>query len=406
MSSLTSSLFVLISFIAVSGPIGAAVDQGTKLPPVQFPADQPSVRIPIIVLANAPYAQITINGRGPFGFGVDTGSMNSPFAREQAEAMGFDPRPSIRTGQVTTVGLGPGVSVSIRASFASFAGLSALPGRTLCGDVGYNVLKQFVVEIDYEHGAITLFDPAKFRYSGSGGSFPFRLAMGYDPQIEGTFTLDDGTSILTKFTLDTGAGGTVVSVPLVRSHDLLRRVKRQVPLPGSKPLVDGVNGLTYEAITGRIASMTLGGYTLRQPLVAMSRDTDTIFATDSLGVNLGGNVLRRFNVFIDYPGRRLILEPNAHFGDPFPADASGLVLTAQGTDFKTIVVHGIVGGSPADESGIREGDVITTIDGESTDTYALYQIQDLFKESGRTRRVTIRRGDRTSTVTVKLRALA
>ena len=304
------------------------------------------------------------------------------------------------------MGLGQGVSVSIRASFASFAGLSVLPGRTLCGDVGYNVLKQFVVEIDYEHGAITLFDPAKFRYSGSGASLPFRLAMGYDPQVEGTLTLEDGVSIHAKFTLDTGAGGTVVSVPLVRSHDLLRRVKRQVPLPGSKPLVDGVNGLTYEAITGRIASMTLGGYTLRQPLVAMSRDTDTIFATDSLGVNLGGNVLRRFNVFIDYPGRRLILEPNAHFDDPFPADASGLVLTAQGTDFKTIVVHGIVGGSPADESGIREGDVITAIDGESTDTYALYQIQDLFKESGRTRQVTIRRGDRTRTVTVKLRALA
>jgi hypothetical protein len=49
-------------------------------------------------------------------------------------------------------------------------------------------------------------------------------------------------------------------------------------------------------------------------------------------------------VIIDYPRRKLILEPNSHFADPFPADATGLVLRAEGSDFKTVVVQGVVSG--------------------------------------------------------------
>jgi len=125
-----------------------------------------------------------------------------------------------------------------------------------------------------------------------------------------------------------------------------------------------------------------------------------------LGINLGGNILRRFNLFIDYAGGHIILEPNNHFHDTFLADASGLVLTAKGPDFRTFEIHGVVVGSPADESGIKEGDIITSIDGDSTDKYALFQIQDLFKQSGTQRRLTLRRGGQTLIVSINLRSLA
>jgi hypothetical protein len=383
-------------FLAI---LGLTVPASTKLP-------QTPVRIPIQVLGNAVYMQVRINGRGPFWFAVDTGSRRSPMAREQAQAMGLDPDAGPGVEQTAHVDLGQGISASIPATFVSFAGLSALPGRTVCGDVGYNVLNNFVVKIDYEHGAITLFDPDKFRYSGPGAVLPFVLAMDYDPQFEGTFTLDDGTSIHSKFTIDTGAGGTVVSAPIVRSNELLTRVTRRMPVPPSKPMVDGVDGQVFEAVQGRIESVTFGKYTLKQPLIALSRDTNTIFASDVLGVNLGGNILRRFTVFIDYRRSQLILEPNGRFHDPFPADGSGLVLTAQGAGFKTVAVHGVVSGSPADESGIKEGDVITAIDGKPADQFALYQIQDLLKGSGTARRVTIQRGDTKKTLVIKLKALA
>ena len=357
------------------------------------------------VLANASYIEAKVNGKGPFTFGVDTGSMTSPFAEELALEMGFDSRPSVRTGQPVEFTLDGDLKVSIPASFASFENLWGLPGLRVYGDIGFGVLRHFVVEFDYEHETLTLFDPHKYRYTGSGSSVSAVLVDDYDPQIEGDFTLPDGSIIPSKFTIDTGAGGTVISAPLVKRHDLLRRVKQQIPLPASKAKADGVNGLVFDAITSRISRIRLGNYSVERPLVALSRDTDTVFATDSLGVNLGGNVLRRFKVIVDYPGRRVILEPNGHFRDPFLADASGLVLAAEGSDFRTIVVRALVEGSPADEGGVKEGDIITAVDGESTDRYALWQLQDLFKDSGRERRVTIKRAGAIVTLAIKLRAL-
>jgi C-terminal processing protease CtpA/Prc len=128
---------------------------------------------------------------------------------------------------------------------------------------------------------------------------------------------------------------------------------------------------------------------------------------DDLGVNVGGNVLQRFTVIVNYPQQQLILQPTAELRDPFAADASGLVLKAQGENYKTVTVRGVVPRSPAAEAGIEEGDVISSIDGESTDKYALWQIQELLKNSGKQMTVTlIKKNGKTTTVNVKLRALA
>ena len=45
---------------------------------------------------------------------------------------------------------------------------------------------------------------------------------------------------------------------------------------------------------------------------------------EEIGVKLGGNILRRYKVIMDYPSDRVILEPNKPFHEPFAADASGL----------------------------------------------------------------------------------
>jgi hypothetical protein len=229
--------------------------------------------------------------------------------------------------------------------------------------------------------------------------------MGYDPQIDGKLLVSKGVEIPVRLTLDTGAGGTVVSAPIVKAHNLLKVVTAKVPNSG-KPKVDGVDGLVFETTTARIDAIKLGDLVIDRPLVALSTDTDGPFAMEDIGVNLGGNVLRRFKVIVDYLRNRVILEPNSHFRDPFPSDASGLVLEADGMEFKRILVRGVVQGSPADKGGVREGDVITAIDGESTDKYALWEIQDLLKASGETKKLTIQRHERTMVMTLELHSLA
>jgi C-terminal processing protease CtpA/Prc len=82
------------------------------------------------------------------------------------------------------------------------------------------------------------------------------------------------------------------------------------------------------------------------------------------------------------------------------------VLEANGPQFKRVRVHGVVLGSPAEKSGLQEGDIIIAIDGELTDNYALWQIQGLVKKSGRTRKLTIHRRGQTMDVTLELESLA
>jgi hypothetical protein len=358
----------------------------------------------MFVRANGPYVEASANGQGPFVFEVDTGSMTSPLASELAREMGLEELNST-ANRTVEISLANGLTVPLPLDFASFAGLWPLTGHRSYGALGYGVLNHFVVEFDYQDGYLTLYDPQKFNYSGPGTVFPATLEMGYDPQIEGTIVVGGGKEIATRFTIDTGAGGTVVSAPIVKAYHLLDVVKTKLPNPRSKPLVDGVDGATFETTTARIDALKLGSFVIEHPLVALSTDTDGTFAMEEIGVNLGGNILRRFKLIVDYPHHRVILEPNRHFHESFSADASGLVLTAEGPQFKRVLVHGVVGSSPADKAGMKEGDIITALDGESTDNYALWEIQDLLKDSGQTRQLSIYRNGETMIVTLRLRAL-
>jgi hypothetical protein len=366
----------------------------------RFPGDEPFLRVPFELLANCPYVNVMINGKGPFPFVVDTGSIDSPLASETLAELGLRPEEGSRGVDLTFEG---GLQVKTEGGdTVSMAGLWPLIKRRSYGVIGYDVLRQFVVEFDYEEKVVTFYDPSKYKYGGSGTILPAVMEMGYDPQIEGELRIAGSPPIRTRFTIDTGAGGTVVTTPLVKQHRLTERLTQKVPFPGS-----GVDGMQFDTLVARIAEIGLGRYSIEKPLIALSLDSNGAFTMESMGVNLGGSILQRFSFIVDYPHQRIILQPNSQFHEPFPADASGLVLKAQGEDFNTVLVTGVVPRSPADESGIQDGDVISAIDGASTDKYALWQIQDLFKTSGQERTVTLRKKDNNVvTVKIKLRALA
>ncbi|HEX3969606.1 MAG TPA: PDZ domain-containing protein, partial [Edaphobacter sp.] len=286
------------------------------------------------------------------------------------------------------------------ANTLSFAGLWPLIGRPFYGNIGYDVLKDLVVQFDYERKIVTFSSPAAARRSGDGQVFNTTLEMNYDPQFAGAFTVSGLAPVPTRFTVDTGAGGTIINAPLTKANHLMENVRDKLPSPSH-----GIGEGESNDLVARIAGISLGRYELQRPLVALSQDTEGSLAMASIGVNLGGNLLRRFTVTIDYPGRTLTLEPNSHFADPFPADASGLILKAEGDDFKTFIVSALVPDSPATAAGLQQGDVITAIDGRPADKYVLWELQELFKNSGHIVTLGVRRGSRSFTCRISLRSL-
>ena len=123
--------------------------------------------------------------------------------------------------------------------------------------------------------------------------------------------------------------------------------------------------------------------------MTLSRDTKGVAAHPELAGNLGGRVLKRFTVFIDYPHDRMLLQPNAMLSAPFEHDMSGLALAAEGESFDRVVVRRVLPETAAAAAGFADGDEIASIDGERP---TLPRLRELFVQPEKTYEVRVRRG--------------
>jgi hypothetical protein len=80
-----------------------------------------------------------------------------------------------------------------------------------------------------------------------------------------------------------------------------------------------------------------------------------VLSQDNFSGIIGAEILRRFTVILDYPHRRMIIEPDAMFGAPYEFDMSGLFLTSGGGPSKTFKVYSVVKGSPEAQAGAQGG---------------------------------------------------
>lgn len=379
----------------------------------EFPNGLTQVRFPIEVIANAVYVPALVNGKGPHLFALDTGSTNSVIASELAHELG------LRTGE-TFQSSGAGSNSNAAAKLEqldfvlpqglarstkqgasiSMSGLWPLIGKPFYGDLGYDIVQPFVVEIDYGRQMLALHDPATYVYHGAGTTLPMTMFGNYDPQIAGAISVPGRPPIPVRFTIDTGAGGTIISTPLVDKYDLVRAVGRTFTAQDH-----GVGAGEPAEVWARLSSMRIGPYVIDKPVVALSRDKVGSLANEAISVNLGGNVLRRFTVVIDYAKRQLTLEPNHRLHDWFDADGSGLLLRASGSGYHTFVVTSVIALSPGAAAGVLPGDRIAAVDGKPAEQFVLWQLQDALKKSGTTVALTIVRGSSTFVRPLRLRAL-
>jgi len=79
--------------------------------------------------------------------------------------------------------------------------------------------------------------------------------------------------------------------------------------------------------------------------------------------SLGSEFLRRFNMILDYPDKKIHIMANSAFHDEFHYDMSGLEIQVPVPDKHRYIIAGIRKQSRAEMAGIRTGDEILTING-------------------------------------------
>ncbi len=221
----------------------------------------------------------------------------------------------------------------------------------VAGVLGLEWFVRMPIKLDYARSRLTLYDPAGFKYAGSGTRVPV-AARGRLPQVAGSI---DGVPGM--FEIDTGSRGSVTLVPaFAAKNDLEKKlgVKTET-ITGA-----GVAG-PLRAGLARGKSLKLGTVDVPNPVVAIPRPGgDVAAATGELAGNVGFGVMRQFAITYDLPNDALYLERYLNFGTPDVADRGGLWLERQPEGYKVVDV---VSGGPAAQAGLKAGDVIVEFNG-------------------------------------------
>ncbi len=250
-----------------------------------------------------------------------------------------------------------------------FESLARMTGHATDGALGNDFIARFVVSVDFSTGRIDLYDPSFNPRDEYGEAIPISLEGGH-ALIDATLSLSDGRTVSGRFAIDTGASpSAVISAPFVDQHGLIDAVPQLYNVTGR-----GLVG-TSDVPLARIRSLTVGPFTVDEPVCGLSRDKVGAFATQPWAGVIGNSIWQRFRLTIDYKRNRILLAPNASFAEREQYDCSGLALIAAGEDLQTIRVQSVSPDSPADRAGMKPGDDFTGI----TQLFGLEKVSDLTK---------------------------
>ena len=317
--------------------------------------------------------------------------------------------------------------------------LSAKMGITVHGVIGYDVLKNLILRINYKSKKIRFFNPDTFSYKKCRKCEVFPLTIYQNkPYVDVNITLDEGAEkIPVKMLLDSGGSDAIW---------LFEHSKESLITP-EKYFLDflgvGLSGTIYGK-RSRISSLELGDFSIKNPTVSFLDSVSTKNARKFKERNgsIGSGILKRFKVWIDYPNKRLTLKKNGSFTGGFNYNMSGIEVVYNGkmlveeatTSFGTSYgrsansgsagnsvslvtnyvfrfkpsfrVNDVIVGSPAGLAGVKKNDVLMKINGKPVYNLKLDDIIGKFQQKpNKTIRLTILRDDKILTIEFKLKKI-
>lgn len=349
--------------------------------PHSWQDDSGTSTVPFTLIDNHIILPVNLNGGETLKFVLDSGAGASVLidsrntraldlevsATMTVSGVGSGPDPTAGIIRDITLGLG---SLEMREQSLIHLPLDAIPFFHELDDVyfdgviGAPFFSRFLVSIDYDRMEVRFSEPGTAVEQRSGAdwqSVPLDIVSGV-PYLKAEVANADGTPVELLLLADTGARGTVSLTPATNTGI-------RAPEHYYSVVTKGLSGDVVSHI-GLAPSLTLANYTLGS--LPVSYDMEG--GEEEAGSNglIGNELLRRFNLVFDHPGERLYLQPNRNFSDPLEADRSGLLLRPHGGG---IIVRQVAVGSAAANSGLADGDIITSFDGVAATPATISQLK-------------------------------
>ena len=258
--------------------------------------------------------------------------------------------------------------------------LTSVYGEKVDGIMGYSFFSRYIVNIDFDSLLIKVYSPGKFSYPEHGTVLhPIFTSL---PIMY--MHLKDRKKTDFNFYFDTGAGLCFLMSELFAKDSAILLSKR-------KPLVTQAEGMLgrLEMRLTIIKEVKIGPYRFFKVPTYLYEDNYNVTSYPFSGGLVGNELLRRFNMTINYPQREIHLIPNTHFDEPFDYAYTGFGIYY--IDGKIMIID-VIKGSPAEKAGFRIDDEIIGVGNNLS--HNIQQYKNLLQVANERVRLIIKRNNR------------
>lgn len=180
----------------------------------------------------------------------------------------------------------------------------------VAGLLGFDFISANVIHVDYEREAVEAIDPATFAPPAAAIVLPIRLDDRV-PVIEAKV----GSAVAKHFILDTGADRSTLFSSFADAHPnetadqgLGQQYAQAYPFFNR---IEGVGGEVQITHT-QVSALTIGSATFPKFLFTVTHDAPAFESEDFDGL-IGQDVLRNFDLYLDYAHLKVYLVPNDRY---------------------------------------------------------------------------------------------
>lgn len=293
-------------------------------------------------------------------------------------------------------------------------------GVPIHGIIGYDIFKDLIVEINYSKKILKLYNHANYKSRKCRKCEFYKLDFFNNKPYFKIETIINKNIIPVKLLIDTGSSDSL----WLFNNDSLGIVNPKKYF--NDFLGFGLSG-SIHGKRSKIDGVRLKSFIFKNPKVSFPDEEYTTLIKKISGRNgsIGGEILKRFNITINYKDSIIKLKKNRNYKDQFNYNKSGLTIIKEGirlveeidnstsftygtqnqnsanNTFSTntkfdikpaFVIWEIRPNSPAFYSGLKKGDVILSINSIDTKNYNLQQlIAKFYKEDGKKITLTVDR---------------
>ncbi len=365
------ALYCFATFISLLSGLSVTAQEEFIEPPAKLITTMPFTQLTGgIVILQAKFG----NFPDTLNFVLDTGSSGISLDSTTAEYLQLKPVPTERTirgiAGIRKVSFlyneslkFPGLTVdSLNFHINNYGILTAVYGERIDGIIGYSILSRYIVKLDYDSMKLSFYTKGTIRYPRGG----YLLKPVINQLLAQTVRVRDEHAISTRFIYDMGAGVCMLlSKDFVTDSSFIDKRRKHWIKEG-----EGLGGkIDMELMV--IREVKLGPYRFRNVPVYIFDDENNVTNYPYMGGLIGNDILRRFNVILNYAKSDIYIMPNSHYGDFFDYSYSGVELyLIDGM----ILVGDVAKGSPAEASGLKEGDQVLAVNRNFSQNLNQYKI--------------------------------